>query len=233
MKKNTILTTALILIILLVNTAYAAGELTVSQENFVVLPYKTYYEALIYAELKNTGDKPVEFNAGLFELFTADGEPVSYLTLVWYDCCPEVLQPEEMSFIRARISFEAPDIGYVTDYSFSIIGRGSMDRVVTRFTTVAEYQRDTNRAKPIDYIIATIKNDTEDTLFGYYVTYALKNAEGKLLYTNTSEAIDAALMPHSSTQLRFQIDESAVAYIDANDLVPVTAEAIAYRTAAK
>ena len=108
-----------------------------------------------------------------------------------------------------------------------------MDRVVTRFTTIAEYQRDTNRAKPIDYIIVTIKNDTDDTLFGYYVTYALKNAEGKLLYTNTSEAIDAALMPQSSTQLRFQIDENAVAYIDANDLVPVTAEAIAYRTVAK
>ena len=55
---------AVTLLLTLAGTALAAGKLTVAQETFFVLPYSTYYQGVVYAELTNSGDKPVELSGG-------------------------------------------------------------------------------------------------------------------------------------------------------------------------
>lgn len=234
MKKIPMLLIVLILFILLASTAYAGGKLTVTQETFVVLPLETYYEGIVYAELKNTGDQPVELNFGFLQLFTTGGEAIDSLDLDSYACNPEVLQPGETGFMRAQISVKkATEASYITDYFLGTFGKEDLDSVVTRFPTTAEYKRDTDRATPNDYMIATIRNDTDDTLYDFYIAYALKDAEGKLLYTTVGNYYSVALMAHSSTQIRYRIDDNEAAYMDGNDLIPATVEIIAFRSTPK
>ena len=46
------------------------------RENFYVLPYWSGFAGYVYAEVKNIGDKPVQFNGGLLELFDAEGNSI-------------------------------------------------------------------------------------------------------------------------------------------------------------
>lgn len=234
MKKIPILLSVLILFILLANTAYAGGKLTIMQEKFVVLPLETYYEGIVYAELKNTGDQPVELNFGFLELFSADGKSIEYLDLDSYACNPEVLQAGETGFMRAQISVkEATDAAYIADYFLGTIGKVDFDSVVTRFSSTSEYKRDANRTAPNDYVVATIRNDTDDTLFDYYIAYALKDAGGNLLYTTVGNYYSVAMMPHSFTQVRYQIHDNEVAYMDESGLIPAEAVTIAFTSTPK
>lgn len=234
MKKTLALTIALILSILLASPAAAAGELTIMQENFVVLPYEDYYAGVVYVELKNTGDKPVEFGMGRFQLAKADGELIRYLDLDSFDCNPEVLQPDETSYMRIEIKVEeAKEADYIADYALTILGHDYIATEVTRFSTTAEYHKDEDRISAKDYVVATIKNDTAENLFDFYVVYVLKDADGALLFTNLGNYISPALMANSFSQMRFRIDQNAVDYMEKNNLVPVIAEAIAFKSAPK
>ena len=73
MKKIISLTIALALLLCAASLpALAAGKMTVAQENFHVTDgYSVYGYAL--AKVENTGDKPVEFSAGLLEIYDEAG----------------------------------------------------------------------------------------------------------------------------------------------------------------
>ncbi|MHC1787767.1 MAG: hypothetical protein AB9880_11990 [Christensenellales bacterium] len=234
MKKALIRVLALMMALLLPGAALAAGKLTLLQETFVVLPTEGYHEGVVYAEVGNAGDKPVAFNSGLFELYDKDGATLDSLDLDYYDCNPEVLQPGETGFFRASIPVEAAtDAATIADHTLNILGTGTLDTVVTRFSVLAAYKREMEDGVPHDYIIAIIGNDTDESIFDFYVTYALKDAQGKLLYTTVNTYSYVGLMPHAATQLRVEVRENAVAWMDEQGLVPLTAEAIAFTSLSK
>lgn len=57
-------------------SAFAAGKLNVVQENtYFVTKYGSAYYA--FAKVENTGDKDIAINAGLLEVYNADGEAIS------------------------------------------------------------------------------------------------------------------------------------------------------------
>ncbi len=77
MKRTAVLIVLFLLLFAAVSgTALAAGKLTVKSETFVVLPYSDYHAGYVYAELENTGDKPVEYTGGLLELFDEEGNSI-------------------------------------------------------------------------------------------------------------------------------------------------------------
>ncbi len=67
--------TAVLIVLFLLLFAAVSGygscrrEITVKSETFVVLPYSDYH-ADRYAELENTGDKPVEYTGGFSNCLT-------------------------------------------------------------------------------------------------------------------------------------------------------------------
>jgi len=92
----------LLVLVLLPVSAFAAGKATVTQEAFYVRPFTTYYAGEIYAEITNTGDKPVIFNGGLVELYDANGDAIESQNL--YSCYPAILAPGEKGYLYRTIT---------------------------------------------------------------------------------------------------------------------------------
>lgn len=227
-----ILTPALILAAMY--SAIAAGELTVAEETFIVLPKDSYYEGLVYARLENIGDQPAQLAGGLIELLNNRGEPIGSLSLEYFDSNPEVMLPGESGFVSAAISAEKallPDD--IANYSLSILSTGDVNRDVARFSATADYIRIDDVTKAHHYIRALIRNDTKDTVFDFYVAYLLRDAQGKLLYTNVMTYNFSGLLPQAETLVRAEVKENVAAWLDMQGIVPASAEAIAFTSVSR
>ena len=75
-------------------SALAAGKLSVTQENFhYVENYWNYGYA--YAKVENVGDKPIKVNAGVLEIYDADGEVITSTDYVMGKECPRYFVENE------------------------------------------------------------------------------------------------------------------------------------------
>ena len=233
-RKILALTAALLLMTGLTGTAAAGGTLSVVQETALVLPYEDYFEGVIYAEVKNTGDKPVQFSSGLFELFDAEGNSIGSREMAYYDSNPEVLLPGETGFAYAKIEMEGVKLqSDVADYALSLSGTGSITTSVDRYPASAFYQEGEGEFASRRYVAAIVENQSEETLRDFYAGIALKDAQGKLLYVNSGTWASSGIPAHQSMEIRLQVDENVVNYWESEGIVPAAAEAVVFKTAPK
>lgn len=230
-KKMLALTAALILLAGLTGAAAAQGDLTVVQEKFLVLPYETYYEGSVYAEVKNTGDMPVQFSGGLFELFDAAGNSIGSQELLYYDCNPEVLQPGETGYVYATIAVEeAREESDIADYSLTLLDTGNITTSVVRYPATAHFQDGTTEFPSRRYAAAIVENQTDEILRDFYAGFALKDAQGKLLYVTSGTWASSGILGQSAMEIRLRLDENIVDYWNSEGIVPVSAETIVFKT---
>ena len=230
-RKILALATALMLTAGLTGTAAAGGKLTVVQETALVLPYEDYFEGVIYAEVKNTGDKPVQFSSGLFELFDAAGNSIGSQEMAYYDSNPEVLLPDETGYVYARIEVEEAKLeSDIADYALSLIGTGSITTSVVRYPATAFFQEGEGEFASRRYAAAIAENQSEETLRDFYAGIALKDDQGKLLYVNSGTWSSSGIPARQSMEIRLQVDENVVDYWKAEGIVPAAAEAIVFKT---
>lgn len=230
-KKMLALTAALVLLAGLTGAAAAQGNLAVVQEKFLVLPYETYYEGSVYAQVKNTGDMPVQFSGGLFELFDAAGKRIKSQELLYYDCNPEVLLPGETGYVYARISVEdATKESDIADYSLTLLGTGNITTSVVRYPATAHFQDGTAEFPSRRYAAAIVENNTDEMLRDFFAAFALKDAEGKLLYVTSGTWASSGVLGQSSMEIRLRVDENIIDYWNSEGIDPAAAEAIVFKT---
>ena len=229
MKRVLALGMVLVLVTLAI-PVLAAGKLVSSQENLYVIPYydtSVYYN--FFAELKNDGDKPVEFSSGLLELYEADGN--SLISSDIYYCYPMVLEPGGHAFLS---SIEYLDLGDKTidDHMLSVMGQGMVTEQITLLDATAEMETRSDGYYTDDYLIATITNNTGDILYEFNAVFALKDAEGNLLYvvSNSWYSYNVGILPGSSVLLEMTMDSTVSDYLSDNNLVPATTECIVYNS---
>jgi hypothetical protein len=233
MAKKMLVVVTIALLLALPNAAAAIGKLTVAQETFLVLPYQNYYYAMLCAEVENTGDKPVQFNSGLLEIFDPEDNPIASVTLSDY-CFPPVLDPGAHGFLFTSQYFrEVTDKGNIADYSLSVTGQGAITYNITRFPFKASYETKADGNNTYDYVIVMVENNTEDIAYDIKIPYALKDADGKLLYVNYTQLYGIGLYPHSSLEIRLQLDSAFVASRMQAGITPAGVEAMAYTQAYK
>ena len=182
MKRVLSRVTALaIVLILLTCPAMAAGKMTVQQENFHVTDSYSVY-GYGFAKVENTGDKPVEFSAGLLEIYDGDGDTLTSTDYMY--CFPSTLQPGEYGYISVYDDIDAVDTySQVDDYMMTVTGKSGDDGII-RFPVVGDYQEDVQVSKytTYDYVIAEITNNTDSTVFNLEVVIALLDDEDNILY---------------------------------------------------
>lgn len=227
MKRVLALGMVLVLVALAV-PALAAGKLVSSQENLYVIPYyDTSVYCNFYAEIKNDGDKPVEFTNGLLELYDADGNSIVSSDI--YYCYPMVLEPGGHAFLYSN---EYPDLGGKTieDHMLSVMGQGKVTQQIALLDTTAKFETRSDGYYTNDYLTATITNNTGAILYGFETVFALKDAEGKLLYVVNSSwyGYNVGILPGSSVQMEMTVDSTLSGYLSDNNLIPATTECIAY-----
>lgn len=210
MKRIALFALTLVMILTAACPALAAGKLVVDQETFYSLePYDGSFYTYIYAEVTNTGDKPVEFNNALWEVFNADGDAID--STDWLYCYPDVLEPEGVGYIYGYISLDdVTSTEDAADYSLTVSGKSAKENNVVILPATVEYRFTEGDWRNTHELVATVTNDTENVVYDYRVVYAVKNAEGKLLYVESVQPSYVGILPGTSIEVTRDLSYDSV-----------------------
>ena len=228
MKKRLCCLVVFVLVFISVSIlASAAGKLAVVRENFYVLPYWSGFAGYVYAEVKNIGDKPVQFNGGLLELFDAEGNSIESENYLY--CYPKVLGPGETGFISVSQDVkDAEEKSFIDDYLLTITGKGIKENTTLRLEVSNVRIKKAQSNWSSDYLVADVKNNTEITRHDFYVVFAVKDDQGNLLYTDSVNPSYVGIKPGSTVEIQARFDSNVEKYIVVNELKIAEIEAIAY-----
>ena len=229
MKKTLALFLVLVLALASV-PAFAAGKLTAS-DPYVYL-YDSYgsLNGYFYARVENTGDKDVYIDSGWVELYDADGNAIvsdTYISVPF-----EQLAPGEHTYVYNSYYESGISVDSVDDVDFDINGKPSGYYKTVRYTVsdtqlVLNY-KESDYSTPSDYFYVTVTNDTDEIIWSVNVVVALLDADGNILYIDTSSVYNVGLLPGSSIVFSDYVSNGIKALYDQEGLVPVTVDAIAY-----
>lgn len=226
MKKTVSLLLALALA-LSCSAALAAGKLTVNQETYV--PIEDYsLKSYLFAELENTGDKNIEYGDGLLEILTEDGDPMDSDSI--YSMYPEILAPGEKGYLYTlQYVDDAETLADISDYTLTVTGKSTKEEAPTRLESTAEYTTITNRWGDEEAVVRlTLVNKTDATVYDVQAAFGLYDAEGKLILVNSNSAYNIGIPAGQSIEMLFSIDSELLKKWGAENIVPTSAESIAY-----
>lgn len=208
--------------------AFAAGKATVTQEAFYVTSFLSYFAADMYAEVTNTGDKPVQFNGGLLELYNPDGDAIESSNV--YSCYPAILAPGESGYLHELISVdEATEASYIDDYSLTISGKGENEKVTLRLASTGTFGEEVFSEYFKEYAVtAMVTNETDELLRNIHVVYVLFDAADKLLYAGTAEPYYVGLPAGQTIEIRTTVDSGIVDAWEKDGIQPARIVTIAY-----
>ena len=229
MKKIISLLTVLILL-LTATSAFAAGKVTVTNENmYAVESYGSYY-AYVFARVENTGDKPVEVKDTLIEYFDKKGDPID--STDWANISCKYLQPGEHGFLcYSNIIQNVESVSDIADFSLTVTGKSSTEYTTLVLPTESRYSPNEKRNEWFsnNYMYATVTNNTDQIVYSIKCVYVLTDANGEILYIDSSDLYDnTGVLPGSSIVMRMDVDSSFIDYMTANNLVPTSIETIAF-----
>ena len=206
-------------------TGMAAGKLSVTQENFHAIDMYSAY-GYLYAKVENVGDKPIKVNAGLLEIYDANGDPLTSTDYV--NAYVEYLQPGEYTYVSAYEDVDA-GVDAIDDYMFTVSGKSDNETQILTIPCEAKYEvDDSNKYWTNYYMYATYTNPTDKPLYNLEVVAALLDAEGNILYVEGNNMYNTALHPGSTVTVRMDISSGFIEYYEAKGFVPTSVDAIAY-----
>lgn len=207
--------------------ALGAGKLTVNQERMSISDAYGTVIVDIYAEVENTGDQTAAFSAGLVELFGADGSFIDSTDYVY--SYPSILAPGERGYLYVSIYPEnVESVSDIADYALTVTGKGS-NAASGLLKAAGRYEPNVQEAYwTTNYMVAEVTNDTADTAYDIYCVFALKDADGKLLYCYYTTAYSIGIPAGSTIIMRTSVPDSTLEALAADGLVPAAVEAVAY-----
>jgi hypothetical protein len=192
-----------------------------------VRPYLSYFAGEIYAELKNTGDKPVIFNGGMMELFDQEGTSIESSNI--YSCYPPILGAGEVGYIFCTQSVkEAEEKSYIDDYMLTITSKGENKEVIKYLPSVGEYGERQRSFSTELRISSTIHNDTDATLEKVTVAIALYDSNDKLIYADYISPYSIGIPSGQSILLFTTVDNRIVKLWEEDGISPARIVTIAY-----
>jgi copper(I)-binding protein len=228
MKKWIAWALALVAALCMSTGVLAAGKIEVSQDCAYALASGESVYGYLYAQVANTGDKPIEYSDGLFELYDADGEVLASESYLY--CCPKVLQPGETGYLFAssvRVENAAAPAD-VADYSVSVTGKGKGNHVVTRVPATARVETVEDKYSKEISMYVTVTNDTDKTLYDLNVAAAILDGEGKVVYVNSDSTYNIGIPAGGSAEVRINVTGAVVEYFTQNGFTAENVDCIAY-----
>ena len=206
-------------------SAFAAGKLSVTKENFhYVTSYWNY--GYTYAKVENVGDKPIKVNAGVLEIYDANGEVLTSADYV--QAYATYLQPGEYTYVEMYDELEDGQIP--DDYMMTLTGKSENEQIAYRLPVEATFELGVQHGWwEYDYLYATVTNPTEDILYNAEVVFALLDAEGNIIYIESKELYsEVGIMPGQSLMIRKEISSTFMEYFESKGIVPAKVDALAY-----
>lgn len=205
--------------------AMAAGRLNVVQENYHYIGGWGRY-VYAFAKVENSGDRPIKVNAGVFEIYDADGE---VLTSTDYEnAYATYLQPGEYTYVKMYEDLEEGQVP--DDYMMTLTGKSDNSKIALRIPAEAKFEMNVKDGWwEHDYLYATVSNPTQNILYKAEVVFALLDADGNILCIESKSLYDeVGIMPGQSVMIRLDISSAFTDYYDAKSIVPASVDAVAY-----
>ena len=226
--KKTVSILLIIILILMVSCANAAGKLSTTKENFwVISSWSTY--AYVFAKVENVGNKPINVNAGVLEVYDENGDVITSSDYLQKHA--KCLQPNEYTYVAIDKSIEmAEDVGKPDDYMLTVTGKTDDSSSTLRLPVEGKLSlgEGTGWYKS-DNIYATVTNDTSEIAYGIAVVCAVLDDEGNILYVTDDSLYDSrGLTPGSSIVFKMSISSSFMDYFNSKGIKPASVDVIAY-----
>ena len=154
-----------VIMLLSMTSALAAGKVSVVQENFYAL--KNYYDyGYVLAKVANVGNKPIKINAGILEVYDAEGDNLTSTdSLKKY---AEYLDSDEYTYVYMAAKLEEGQLEHVDDYLLTITGKSDTKGPTRRVTVKdVDFKRDykVNEYYTYDCAFFTVVNETDETIW--------------------------------------------------------------------
>jgi len=210
MKKIVLFALTLVMVLAAACPAFAAGKLVVDQEKFYSIePYDDSFYVYIYAQVSNAGDKAVEFNNGLWEIYDANGDTLD--SEDWMYCYPDVLEPGEVGFLSAYMSLDdVSSVEDAADYLLTVSGKSAKENTIVRLPATVKYTYTKGDYRDFHVLTATVTNDTTETVYDYRVVYAVKDAAGNLLFVENVQPSYVGILPGTSVEVMRDLSYDSV-----------------------
>lgn len=206
-------------------TAFAAGKLSVTQENFhYITGYWNY--GYVYAKVENVGDKEIKVNAGVLEMYDANGDVLTSTDYV--NAYATYLQPGEYTYVKMYDDLDegaaAPE-----DYMLTLTGKSANTEVVRLPVETRLELNVVDGWWTYNYMYATVTNNTENIIYDLDIVLALLDDEGNILYIDSHNLnSDVGVNSGATLTIRKDINSSFMEYFEAKGIVPTAVDAIAY-----
>lgn len=216
---------ALLLVVLcFTTTAFAEGKLRATEKTFIVYNGEGYF----FAKVENVGDAAVSTGYGDLVAFDEDDEIIFSTGYVSTNPSGVILEPGESLYLEGSVWESALKETPVADYKFSLPA-ASDGRTITRVPSEAGFELTDEEYSYYDnYIYVTFTNSSEEPVYDFYVSAALYDADGNLIYVDTSEISNIAVHPNSTVTAKLYIDGSVLSYYKENDIAPASANAVVF-----
>lgn len=230
MKRIVLFALTLALVLCAAAPAFAAGKLEVVQEKFYSLePYEGSFYAYIFAELTNSGDKPIEFANGLWEIYDANGEALD--SEDWLYTYPDVLEPGQVGYLYTYKSLEnATSIDDAADYMLTVSGKAAKENPNVALPATVEYVYTKGDYRDKHELIATVTNDTDAPVYNFRVLFAIKDAEGNLIYVDDVMPSYVGILPGTSVEVKCDLSYESIveALLEKGEMSFDKVEVVAY-----
>jgi len=224
--KRTVVFLMILMLMMASATAFAAGKIRVTQENFhLIESYGKYGYA--YAKVENVGDRQIKVHAGILEIFDENGDVIT--STDYLRNYAEYLQPDEYTYVYLRAEIENENMK-PDDFMLTITGKSDNAYKTQRLPVEMKYEEDVRtRYGTTNYMSALVTNDTDEPVYNITVLLVLLDNEENILYMeSTGLGRNTAIMPGSSVMFRVEVSSSFKEYFKNEGLIPMVVDAIAY-----
>lgn len=224
MKRSYLVFVILAVMCLAGSTAFAAGKLSTTQENFYVTQSGSSFYGNVYAKVENVGDHNAEYSAGLLEIYDESGDTLasdSYLSVFG-----RYVAPGDYVYLKGSEGIDGiAGVTEVDDYLLTVSGKSSQsDRIVKKLPCDPSYIPDYPHSKysVYDTMFATVTNNTDQIVYGITVVFALLDADDNILFVDSHGLYDdVGLNPGSSLTVKKEIYDT---YVEAYERAGLSAD---------
>ena len=211
-------------ILLFPHAVFAEGNLSVSDKTAHIFAGKD--SGYFYAKVENTGDEPVGIDNGKLVLFSDQDEILE--TSDYINSYPNrmILNPGEYTYLSEFLWNSDLKNKTIGDIKFSV---GTTDRGKEAMRIPCEVSYQIKGSDSFDnYIYITFTNEDSQIRYGYYMTAALYDENGNLVYVDKNRYEKVGVHPGSTVTMDLYIDNDNVEYFEANNITIATVDALVY-----
>ena len=206
--------------------AFADDALTVSEKTWIELDGEwNSWNGYFFAKVQNDGNEAINLGSGKLVGFSENDDIILSENYVSSYPSRITLQPGEYVYYREYVFNDSLETNDVADIRFSVETASSAESVSTIPCEVTYEINDSYDS----YVYVTFSNESDDILYDTFITIALYDTDGNLMFVDGDSISALGVHPNSTVTIKASIDGDLVDYYAENEIEISSADAFVYQ----